>query len=231
MPTISLLSIGCIGQELVDKINEIIAVVNGGLGTVSYNDLTNKPSINGVTLMYDKTTENLRIATADTTDYDTLMATLGTKAEITAAQTAATSAATAAVQSQIANKLDKNPTSVTEVKQLSDDTFLYVYGDGSSRKISLKNLTKNIELQMLDEESISKAVNEGLTMMALQGNKDGTNKDFTTTSAFVLKTTNLFLNGQRLTLGEDYTEETNTKITLTEAPVSTDTLVLIAVPR
>ena len=53
------LQIGCTGAQLVAKINEIISALNGVEQTTDYEALTNKPSINGVTLLGNKTTGNL----------------------------------------------------------------------------------------------------------------------------------------------------------------------------
>ena len=163
MSAISLLSIGCTGQELVNKINEIIAAINTGVGTISYNDLTNKPAINGVTLTGAKVTSDLGIAMADTTDYTTLMATLGTKAEITAAQTAATNAATAAVQTQIASKLDKIPTTTAETDMIGDDAYIYVSDGNESKKVKLSTLTNNVGYKLTESKIVSGGSGKPLT--------------------------------------------------------------------
>lgn len=231
MNSIELLSIGCTGQELVDKINEIIAAVNGMQNVTSYTQLTDKPSINGITLSGNKTTTQLGIAMTELSDYVEQSEVLATKSEVETATTTATAAATAAVKEQIAGKMDKNPSSTAEVQMLSDDAYVYIYGDGTLKKIKMSNLTRNVELKMTSDDSIAKAVNQGVQMFTLIGTQDGTNREFKTLNAFSPATTNLFLNGLRLTLGLDYEETTNKIITFTVAPASTDTIVMTAVPR
>lgn len=54
-------------DNIVNAINDL---EGGGSGTSNYNDLNNKPSINGVTLIGNKTTEDLGIE--GVTDYDEL---------------------------------------------------------------------------------------------------------------------------------------------------------------
>lgn len=222
---------GCTGEELISKINEIIAVVNSMSNVTSYSQLTDKPSINGVTLVGNKSTAQMQISMAGLSDYSSQMSAIATKTEVQNAQAAATQAATAAVQEQIAGKMDKNPTATSEVQMLSDDAYVYIYGDGTLKKIKMSNLTRNVELKMTSDDAIAKAVNQGVQMFTLSGTQDGSNKVFTTLAAFSPATTNLFLNGQRLTLGADYEETTNKSITFVTAPASTDTIVLTAVPR
>lgn len=58
----------------------------------------------------------------------------------------------------------------------------------------------------------------------LTGTQNGANTTFSTLSVFVTGTTQLYINGQRVTLGEDYTESGSMGIVFTVAPISTDTL-------
>lgn len=146
---------GCTGEELIDKINEIIAAVNAMSNTTSYNDLTDKPSVNGVTLQGAKTTGELMIEMADLTDYDTQMAAIATKTEVQTAQAAATAAATAAVQEQIAGKLDKNPSQATKADSMSKDGLLYVFDGNASKKVTLDAITKNVALELTSQKMVS----------------------------------------------------------------------------
>jgi hypothetical protein len=58
----------------------------------------------------------------------------------------------------------------------------------------------------------------------LLGTQNGSNTSFSTLSDFATGTTKLYLNGQRITLGEDYTESGATGISMTVAPLSGDVL-------
>ncbi len=62
----------------------------------------------------------------------------------------------------------------------------------------------------------------------ISGVRNGTNKNFTTSSNFVSTTTRVFWNGLRLTRGAtyDYTESGANQITLAVAPVATDLLII-----
>ena len=53
----------------IDQQTNVISVVGGGGGTTNYNDLSNKPSINSVTLSGNKTTEDL-IPIGDGLEFD-----------------------------------------------------------------------------------------------------------------------------------------------------------------
>lgn len=154
---------GCTGAELIAKINEIIAVVNGMSNVTSYNDLTDKPSINGVSLVGDKLTGELQIAMDDLTDYDTQMASIATKAEVTAVETRATAAATAAVQEQIAGKLDKIPTTTTETDMIGDGAYIYVSDGNESKKVKISTLTNNVGYKLTESKIVSGGSGKPLT--------------------------------------------------------------------
>lgn len=58
----------------------------------------------------------------------------------------------------------------------------------------------------------------------LLGTQNGANTTFSTLSDFVTASTKVYINGQRVTLGGDYTESGTSAIIFTVAPLSTDTL-------
>lgn len=154
---------GCTGAELIAKINEIIAVVNGMSNVTSYNDLTDKPSVNGVTLQGAKTTGELMIEMADLTDYDTQMASIATKTEVAGAESRATAAATAAVQEQIAGKLDKIPTTTTETDMIGDGAYIYVSDGNESKKVKISTLTNNVGYKLTESKIVSGGSGKPLT--------------------------------------------------------------------
>lgn len=154
---------GCTGEELISKINEIIAVVNAMSNTTSYNDLTDKPSINGVTLVSDKTTAQMQISMAGLSDYETQMSAIATKTEVHDAQSAATAAATAAVQEQIAGKLDKDVSSTRETDMLSKKAFVYISDGNQTKKVSLDTLTKNVGYTLTESKIVQGGSGKPLT--------------------------------------------------------------------
>lgn len=156
-------STGCTGEELIAKINEIISVVNGQSNATSYNDLTDKPSVNGVELQGEMITEELMIAMADLTDYDTQMASIATKTEVAGAESRATAAATAAVQEQIAGKLDKIPTTTQETDMLGDGAYIYVSDGDQSKKVKISTLANNVGYKLTESKIVSGGGGKPLT--------------------------------------------------------------------
>lgn len=157
---------GCTGAELIAKINEIIAVVNGMRNVTSYNDLTDKPSVNGVTLQGAKTTGELRIEMADLADYTTQMQTIATKTEVAGVESRATSAATASVQEQVAGKLDKIPTTTTETDMIGDGAYIYVSDGNESKKVKISTLANNVGYKLTESKIVSGGSGKPLTAVA-----------------------------------------------------------------
>lgn len=156
-------STGCTGEELIAKINEIISVVNGQSNATSYNDLTDKPSVNGVELQGEKTTAELMIAMADLADYTTQMQAIATKAEVAGVESRATSAATASVQEQIAGKLDKIPTTTQETDMLGDGAYIYVSDGNQSKKVKISTLANNVGYKLTESKIVSGGSGKPLT--------------------------------------------------------------------
>lgn len=222
------LQIGCTGAQLVAKINEIISALNGVEQTTDYNQLTNRPSINGVTLSGNKTTSALLLALADATDYATVMAALATKTEVNAVISDATSAATAAANALLAGKVDANPVNVEEASVFNDGAFIYIYTSDGLRKVKISSLSDNIALRNVSTDNLEKAVRSQLSMLTVTGDQDGANTSYKVNQNYIFGTSNLYLNGQRLVLGTDYIEVTAGFVMLSRAPEVSDSLVFIA---
>lgn len=154
---------GCTGEALISKINEIIAVVNSMSNVTSYSQLTDKPSINGVTLVGNKTTEQMQISMAGLSDYSSQMSSIATKTEVQNAQAAATQAATAAVQEQIAGKLDKIPTTTTETDMIGDGAYIYVSDGNESKKVKISTLANNVGYKLTESKIVSGGSGKPLT--------------------------------------------------------------------
>lgn len=222
---------GCTGEALISKINEIIAVVNSMSNVTSYSQLTDKPSINGVTLVGNKTTAQMQISMAGLSDYSSQMETIATKTEVQNAQTAATTAATAAVQEQIAGKMDKDPSSTNEVNLMPSDGYVYITTTDGIRKIKFDKLVDNVQYAGEQKSQVQKIVESSGKIRTITGDQDGTNTNFSVTEGYTPGTSMLYFNGQLLTRGVDYIETSNSSFTmLTHIPISTDIMQMVAVP-
>lgn len=222
------LQIGCTGAQLVAKINEIISALNGVEQTTDYENLTNKPSINGVTLTGNKTTENLLFELSDASDYSTLMATLATKAELTAAQTDTVNLASAAVQALLSTKMDVDDTNVVEATMLNENAYIYIVAPEGLRKVSVANISNNVALKTTSAKVLEKAISSQLQMLTISGVQNGVNVNFSVNMAYIPGTSNLFFNGQRMVLGTDYSETNSGFVMITHAPKADESLVFIA---
>lgn len=228
---IELINIGISAADLVAKINEIIAAVNSLANVSDYEQLTNKPTLNGVEISGTLTTGDVGINLADTDDYASVVASLATKAEVQTAQETAVSTAQANATALVAGKMDVNPDNVNEATMLNGNAYVYVYGDGALKKVKLSALTSNVALTMETKDSYDSAVAKQKRILRLAGDQNGNNVDYTSNDGFVLGTSDLYLNGQRLVRGTDYVENTSYSLTmLTQIPVSTDRMVFVAVP-
>lgn len=224
------LSVGCTGQQLVDKINEIISAVNGIDPTTNYENLTNKPSINGVTLLGNKNTAALLVAMSGCTDYSAQMATLATKSELSTVETSATNAATQAATALVNGKIPSDSTSVSEATMLNEEAFVYVTGPDGLKKVSIKNLTKNVDMSVQMKSKISETLQDIRQKITLTGAKDGSNTVFAMSPAITLGTSEIYVNGARKIAGTDYIEDNNAQITtLTFIPAASDVMTMIAV--
>lgn len=222
---------GCTGEELISKINEIIAVINAMNNVTSYSQLTDKPSINGVTLVGNKTTAQMQISMAGLSDYSSQMSSIATKTEVQNAQAAATTAATAAVQEQIAGKMDKDPSSTNEVNLMPSDGYVYITTTDGIRKIKFDKLVDNVQYAGEQKNQVQKIVESSGKIRTITGDQDGTNTNFSVTEGYTPGTSMLYFNGQLLTRGVDYIETSNSTFTmLTHIPISTDIMQMVAVP-
>lgn len=228
---IELINIGISAADLVAKINEIIAAVNSLANVSDYEQLTNKPTLNGVEISGALVTKDVNINLADTDDYASVVASLATKAEVQTAQETAVSTAQANATALVAGKMDVDPTNVNEATMLSGNAYVYVYGDGALKKVKLSTLTSNVALTMETKDSYDSAVAKQKRILTLSGDQNGNNVDYTCKDGYVTGTSDLYLNGQRLVRGTDYVENTSYSLTmLTQIPVSTDRMVFVAVP-
>ena len=233
MANIPLLQNGCSGQDIIDTVNAIIASINSGGGlSISYNDLTDKPTINGVEIAGALTTTLLRIAMSDTEGYAALLQTLATKAYANAVKTEALSAAQAAVNAALDSKMDKDLGNIEVASSVGDDAYIAVVSGGKIVKITTKSLATYTELvSRRDSSTYEAAAKTQRKTIELEGTPDGHTITFTATTAFKLKSSALYLNGNRLLLDTDYKEDSSTQVTFkTIIPEDGDTLFFEAIP-
>lgn len=233
MANIPLLQNGCSGQDIIDTVNAIIASINSGGGlSISYNDLTDKPSINGVEIAGALSTALIRIAISDTEGYSALLQTLATKAYADAVKTEALSAAQTAVAAALADKMDKDLGNIDAIDYFSKEALLPIVTKEGVKKTTLANIASYTKIQ---NETAMSAVDTALAKerktLTLEGEQDGTNKVFTVTEGYKPGTGMLYLNGVLQSPDEDYEETDSRTITLIHiAPESEDKLTFRAVP-
>jgi hypothetical protein len=233
MANISLLQNGCSGQDIIDTVNAIIASLNSGGGlSISYNDLTDKPTINGVEIAGALTTTLLRIAMSDTEGYAALLQTLATKAYADAVKTEALSAAQTAVNAALDSKMDKDLGNIEIASSVGDDAYIAVVSGGKIVKITTKSLATYTELvSRRDSSTYEAAAKTQRKTIELEEAPDGQTITFTATTAFQLKSSALYLNGNRLLLDTDYKEDSSTQVTFkTIIPEDGDILFFEAIP-
>lgn len=234
MAKIDVLQIGCTSQDLIATINALIAAHNDREDSypISYNDLADKPVINGVELKDELTTASLFIRIAGTEDYDLFEQAWATKEYVDSADRTTLEKAEESVQESLDAKLDKDLGNLADITALSEDDYITVVTADGLRKVKVNNLANNVAVRTVSIDSLSKSVDNQLSLIDLNGEQDGENVTFTPTSAFVAGTSHLFLNGQRLVAGTDYTENNGRSITLLSyTPKDNDSLIFIAVKR
>jgi hypothetical protein len=234
MAQIELLQVGCSGQQLLDAINALIAAHNSGESgiVVSYEDLTDLPTINGVLIKGDLTTATAKIKTMETMDYDTIQNTYATKSYADTAKTEALSAAEAAVAEALDSKLDKDLGNIDAVDYFDKESQLLIVTKGGVKKTTLNRVAA---FTKVENETALSAVETALSKerktLTLEGEKDGTNKVYTVVEGYKPGTGMLYFNGQLLAPDDDYEETDSSTITFIHiAPESEDKLIFRAVP-
>ena len=234
MAHIELLQVGCTAQQIIDTINALIAAHNSGEsgGVVSYNDLTDKPTINGVEISGDMTTTSAKIKTSETEDYGTIQETYATKSYADSAKTEALEAAQAAVQEALDSKLDKDLGNIEAVDYFSKEALIPIVTKDGVKKTTLVNVASYTKIQ---NETAMSAVDTALAKerktLTLEGEQDGTNKVYTVVEGYKPGTGMLYFNGVLLSPDDDYEETDSQTITfIHRAPESEDKLTFRAVP-
>lgn len=234
MAQLELLQVGCSGQQILDTINALIAAHNSGesVGAVSYNDLTDKPTLNGVEIIGDLTTATAKIKTAETADYATIQETYATKCYADTAKTEAVAAAEAAAAEALDSKLDKDLVNIEAVDYFSKEALIPIVTNDGVKKTTLVNIASYTKIQ---NETALSAVDTALSKeritLTLEGEKDGSNKVYTVVEGYKPGTGMLYFNGVLQSPDEDYEETNSRTITFIHiAPEAEDKITFRAVP-
>ena len=234
MANIELLQTGCTREQIIDTINAIIAVINSGYGLeISYNDLQDKPIVNGVELKGEQTTSDLKIKFSEAADFSTWENALATKSYADAIGDDAVDAAEEAVSVALDGKLNKNLSNIDASDVIADDSFIPVVIGGKTVKVKASVLATYSGIKnKVESSSLEVAIKNQRTSLTISGTQNGTNRVFSISPAYRLGTSAVYLNGNRLYAGTDYIEDNSTQITFTNAwtPSSTDIILFEAIP-
>lgn len=138
---IDLISVGLSGQELVDKVNEVIAAINDMANVSSFSQLSGKPTINGVTVNGNLSLTDLGMTMEHIPGYDDLTAAMLTSDDVETITLDAVDAAETAVASDLDGKMDKDIRSYTQLlNNLNGSELLAVVKEGVAYKMTLKTL-------------------------------------------------------------------------------------------
>lgn len=233
MANIDLLYPGCTGQQIIDTINALIAALNSGQGqTISYNDLADKPVLNGVEVVGTLTTAALQIKFADTSDFNIWENTLATKAYADEIGNNAVEAAENAAQAALDGKLDKDLSNIEFVDTFSGEATIPILTQSGLKKTNLINVaTYTVTQSQAINSSYDQSVDKFRKLLPLVGVQNGRNVEFSVTGGYKTGTSCLYLNGQLLASGRDYDEtDTQTITFLTYVPEANDVILLKAIP-
>lgn len=232
MANIANILLGATAGELVDKINEIIAAINAIQPVTSYEDLEDKPSINNVTLSGNKNTRQLAVRIAEAADYDAYLEAWATKTYVDEGDSAAVAAAQSAAQAALSGKLDADLSNIEDVTYIANGGYVLALSGGHMVKMALQDLAAYTEIKTeANKSAAEKSLAAQRKLLTLSGAQDGSNTTFSSEPGYTMGTTALYLNGQLLTEGKDYTEVSSYQITLlSHIPTESDVIQLMAIP-
>ena len=234
MATIPLLQTGATAGQIIDTINALIAEHNEGQNpvSVSYEDLTHKPKLNGVVISGNMTKQSAKIKITETEDYTEFEATNATKEYADEAKDGAIAAAQESVQAELDNKLDKDLGNIERVDNFNGDAMIPIVTGGGIRKTSLVNVASYTKIQ---NETAMSALDTALAKerrtLTIVGIQNGSNQVYTVTEGYKPGTGLLYFNGILQTPDDDYEETDSRTITFIHiAPEEGDKITFRAVP-
>lgn len=166
----------------------------------------------------------------DLSDYNTLL--FNVNAAIANAERSIIENVVNTAVTQVVNQYsDLQLSDISEVRSLSDDDYITIVTSDGLRKVKVGSLSDNLAVRTVSTSVLEKTVQSQLEILTITGAQNGENTGFTVSKYYVKGTSNLFLNGQRLVSGTDYREEAGGFTMLTHTPISTDSLIFMAVGK
>lgn len=165
----------------------------------------------------------------DLSDYDTLMFDVNA-AIANAKRSIIEEVVNTAVTQVVSQYSDMQLSDISEVRSLSDDDYITIVTSDGLRKVKVSSLSDSVAVRTVSTSVLEKTVQSQLEILTITGAQNGENTGFTVSKYYVAGTSNLFLNGQRLVSGTDYREEAG-GFTMMNAPISTDSLIFMAVGK
>ncbi len=157
-------------------------------------------------------------------------------AEVTNAKNAlvaeVTEAVHAAMADSLANKLNKDLSNLNMATYMGDGSYIPVLTPSGMVKVSTEDLAAYIGIKSrVENSSIETAIKSQRQTMAVSTTPDGSVTTFALSSPYTLGTSAVYLNGNRLYAGRDYTEVNAYTIEFIGwTPESTDTILFEAIP-
>ena len=143
-----------------------------------------------------------------------------------------TDAVGTAMAAALASKLDKDLSNLDNATYMGNGAYIPIMTRSGMVKVSVEDLSAYIGVKSrVDNSSIETAIKSQRTTVAVSTQPDGSTQTFTLSSPYTLGTSAVYLNGNRLYAGRDYTEVNAYTIEFIGwKPESTDTILFEAIP-
>lgn len=143
-----------------------------------------------------------------------------------------TDAVGTAMAAALASKLDKDLSNLDAVTYMGNGAHIPIMTRSGMVKVSVEDLSAYIGVKSrVDNSSIETAIKSQRTTVAVSTQPDGSTQTFTLSTPYTLGTSAVYLNGNRLYAGRDYTEVNAYTIEFIGwTPTATDTILFEAIP-
>ncbi len=143
-----------------------------------------------------------------------------------------TQAVNTAIASTLANKLDKDLANLNAVTYMGDGAYIPIMTQSGMVKVSTEDLAAYIGVKSrVENSSIETTIKSQRQTIAVSTTPDGSTTTFSLSSPYTLGTSAVYLNGNRLYAGRDYTEVNSYTIEFIGwTPATNDTILFEAIP-
>ena len=143
-----------------------------------------------------------------------------------------TDAVGTAMAAALASKLDKDLSNLDAVTYMGNGAYIPIMTKSGMVKVSAEDLSAYIGVKSrVDNSSIETAIKSQRQTMAVSTTPNGSTTTFALSSPYTLGTSAVYLNGNRLYAGRDYTEVNAYTIEFIGwTPEATDTILFEAIP-